>query len=304
MRCKQPLMLLYILLFSFLLSACAGQKATFSLQAFNKKELIDVRLHSIDTGKFNIHYAKTGNMDGPIIIFLHGTSGSWQSYTSLLKNTELQKKFTLIAIDRLGWGKSISHEHDLKSHRHRKIDFRFHSQAIAAVIQQENEQRSSSRPVILAGHSLGASIAPRVAVDFPELIGGMLLVSGTIDPKLSKPRWYNKLAQYKLISVFLPNHLIHSNREVVSLPQELSQVDHQLSSFTFPITLIQGLKDGLVNPKNLGFAREKFQHLGDDLELIEMSKSGHFILWEEPEIISEALLRLSLKTKTTEFKRL
>ncbi len=297
MACQQHLMLLWIMLISLFLSACASQKPTFSLQAFNEKAKIDVSLHSVDTGKFNVHYAKTGNVDGPIVIFLHGTSGSWQSYTSLLKNAELQKKFTLIAVDRLGWGNSISYEYDSKSHRHRKISFRIHAKAIAAVIQKENAQRSSERPVILVGHSLGASIAPRIVIDFPELIRGLLLVSGTIDPKLSKPRWYNRLAQFKLINAFIPNHLIHSNREVVSLPQELSQFDHKLSSFNIPVTLIQGMKDGLVDPRNVHFAREKFQYLGDDLELIEMLNSGHFILWENPEIISKALLRLSLKTQ-------
>ncbi len=290
---RQHFMLLCIAMCSLFLSACAGQKATFSLQAFNQKEMIDVSLHAVETEKFTLHYAKTGNSDGPIVLFLHGTSGSWQSYTSLLKNKALQKKFTLIAIDRLGWGQSVSH--DNSHQRYRKIDFGTHSEAIAAVIKQENLLRSSSKPVILVGHSLGASIAPRVAVDYPELIGGLLLVSGSIDPKLSKPRWYNRLAQFKLVNVFIPNHLIHSNREVISLPYELSEYDHKLSLFSFPITLVQGLKDGLVNPKNVQFAKKKFQHLGDDLELIEMSNAGHFVLWEDPETISDALLRLSIK---------
>jgi len=257
--------------------------------------MLDVSLHTVVTEEFSINYAKLGNNKGPIVLFLHGTSGNWQSYTSLLKHKELQNRFSLIAIDRLGWGQSVSYEHQHKPFQ--KIDFQDHSAAIAAVINQENEIRGSQRPVILVGHSMGASIAPRVAIDFPNLIGGLLLISGTIDPKLGKPRWYNRLAQFKLVNLFIPKHLIHSNREVLSLPYELNFYNQNLSLFSIPITLIQGMKDGLVNPNNLNFAKKRFKHLGDKLELIEKSNSGHFILWENPDLIADALLRLSLKSK-------
>ena len=291
--CKQYLTLFSIVLFSFLLTACAGQKATFSLLDFNQTENIDVSLHSVKTDKFKVHYAKTGKNNAPIVIFLHGTSGSWQSYTSLLKIESLQKHFTLIAIDRLGWGESISH--DYQHQPYQKIDFSIHSDAIAAVIKKENQLRSSSKPVIIVGHSMGASIAPKVAIEHPELISGLLLISGSIDPELSKPRWYNRLAQMTLLNVFLPKHLVHSNREVISLTQELQQYENKLSLFSFPITVVQGLKDGLVNPKNLHFAKEKFDHLGDNLEVVEINEAGHFVLWEDTEVIANALLRLSAK---------
>lgn len=289
---RQPYLIFScLLLASFLLSACATKKGVD-----NDEAQLDVSLHYVEGDNFNIHYAKTGNLEGPIVLFLHGTSGSWRSFSSLLQNTNLQDKFTLIAIDRLGWGNSTGKDKNSSNKPYHKIQFSVHSEAIAAVIKQENEQRSSTQPIILVGHSLGASIATRVAVDSPELVAGMLLISGTIDPELSEPRWYNRLAQFTLINVFLPNHLIHSNREVVSLHQELVQIDQKLPSLNFPITHIQGLKDGLVNPKNSLFSQKKFKHLKEDFELIEMPDAGHFILWKNPDIISSALLRLSSKS--------
>ncbi len=281
--------LFLVLASTLLLGACAGQKLSNPLSALNEQAPNSVSLHTFENDEFSVHYAKTGNSMGNMVVFLHGTSGNWQSYQSLLANTELLEKFTLIAVDRLGWGNSYS--------KNDHTGFAIQSRAIAAVIRQENMLSNKSQPAILVGHSLGASIAPKVAVDYPKLVAGLLLVAGALDPELSKPRWYNRLAQFKLVNVFVPGRVLRSNTEVLSLPKELGQFSEQFSELSVPVTIIQGAKDGLVNPGNIEFARKNLRHLGNDLELIKMPDAGHFVLWENPGVVSAALLRLSAKHK-------
>ena len=60
-----------------------------------------------------------------------------------------------------------------------------------------------------------------------------------------------------------------------------------------PVTVIQGLKDKLVDPKNVAFVEKKFAHKPDLLNVVKLPKSGHFIPWEHTEEIVKAIQSMS-----------
>jgi pimeloyl-ACP methyl ester carboxylesterase len=45
--------------------------------------------------------------------------------------------------------------------------------------------KSAKKP-ILVGHSLGGPVAARLAMDYPDEVGGLILVAPSIDPELEK----------------------------------------------------------------------------------------------------------------------
>ncbi len=54
------------------------------------------------------------------------------------------------------------------------------------------------------GHSFGGPIIVRAALDHPELVGGLVIAAGDLDPDLEEWRWYNRLADLWLVRLAIP----------------------------------------------------------------------------------------------------
>mgnify|MGYP006422752319 CR=1 FL=1 len=89
------------------------------------------------------------------------------------------------AAHRLGYGNSTpGHELSLEAHARSLEPFltgTFSSDAQRGV-----------RP-ILVGHSCGGPVALRAAVEYPDLVGGVVLVAGATDPYMQDSRWFRRL---------------------------------------------------------------------------------------------------------------
>jgi len=297
------LIFIFVLISLSLLSACAGP-------AYKAKQNdnIDIKLidgfssNSITFGKHKLSYhttelssaASNSNNNKLPIIFVHGTPGSWKSFKYVMSHKQLHNNFAMASVNRLGWNKA---EDDSKQEKTSDVEiiklanFELQAEAIAEIIKSF----SPNKPVILVGHSLGASITPSVALNYPELVSGLLLISGTIDPKLGKPRWYNRLSQMSLINKALPARMALANKEISELEQNLIAQSAVWDQLSIPVTVIQGMKDKLVSPQNSEFAKSKLTRLGEDFALHELEDAGHFIIWEEIPVVAEALLELKKK---------
>ena len=53
-----------------------------------------------------IHYVEVGEAQKPLILFIHGSPGSWSDFMGLLSSPELNQQYHMIAIDRFGQGKT------------------------------------------------------------------------------------------------------------------------------------------------------------------------------------------------------
>ncbi len=231
--------------------------------------------------KLQVNMIGTAN-ETPVLM-VHGTPGSWQSFRYIMSHTELQKEFHLAASNRLGW--NTSEDEELTQSITEVADFKKQAAAIAAVIREF----SPNKPVILSGHSLGASIVPRVALDYPNLVAGLLLISGTTDPELGHPRWYNRLSKYKPVNIFLPKGLKLANKEIINLQKNLQEQASIWETLDIPVSVIQGKQDKLVSPKNARFAENNLSRLGGKFTLYELDDAGHFTIWENIPEVAEAL---------------
>jgi len=212
---------------------------------------------------------------------VHGTPGSWSTYRYVLGNKRLHNNFKLISIDRLSWGKSTSGNILIPETFENQVD------AIASIIKH-----ASDKPVILIGHSLGASLAPKVAIDYPDLVSGLILMAGSLDPELGKPRWYNNIASLPLINKLVPDRLNQANREIEVLQEGLISYENSWSDIFVPTTVIQGKDDKLVSPENVPFVKQQLAHLQGELRVVEISNMGHFLPWEKTELIVSEIIAM------------
>ncbi len=213
-----------------------------------------------------LFYAAAGDDQKPGLIIIHGTPGSWNQYARYLLNERLREHFYIVVIDRPGWGRSIGDDP--------KAIVSYKDQAtILAALSNQLKSKNGNKPVILMGHSLGSSIAPRVAMDHPESVDGLLLLAGTLSPELSGLRWYNEVAKVPGINWLISDWMRKSNREIIALKGEMDAMAPLWKNVRTYTTVVQGMKDVNVYPENADFAEEA---LDPNLtEVIRLYEEGH-----------------------------
>lgn len=218
--------------------------------------------------------------DAPVaVVFVHGTPGSWEHWAYFLMHTQLQTEAMLVSIDRAGWGASLVDD------RAQAIDFSYQSSAISAVLRNLQDQHKVQR-IVLVGHSLGGSIVPRVAMDYPELVDAVLILAGSLDPELGGPRWFNWLAAMPGVYWLLPDALEFANREIMGLRDNLKAMSSRWGELTQPVRIVQGMQDKLVYPGNIDFLERTLP--ADQLRATRLEQAGHLLhLEQRPRLLSE-----------------
>ena len=89
----------------------------------------------------------------PVIVFVHGSPGSSDAYTSYLADTALHKVADLLAIDRPGFGYTSGFGRAEGSLERQAA-------AIEAIVQR----LGSGKKIVLVGHSLGGPVIARYAM--------------------------------------------------------------------------------------------------------------------------------------------
>ncbi len=226
----------------------------------------------------SLHYMEGGVRGQPLVVFVHGTPGSWTAFRHLLTAPRLTEATHMVAVDRIGFGQSQGSGPEPSFARQ------------AAAISQVFDLNNSPFRVILVGHSLGGSIGLRVAIDHADAVGGLLVISSAVDPELGKPRWYNKLAHFRLVNWLLPGDLRAANVEMMPLADELSKVANRLPELKLPITVVQGGKDKLVHPASADFLASRVT--SPSPRILRFPDAGHFLIWNDPQMIVDEIIRL------------
>lgn len=237
------------------------------------------RMRYLADGDGQLGYVATGNPEARPVLFIHGTPGRWTDFAHYLTDPKLSARARLLAIDRPGWGGSRS------STAGKVVRLAEQSALLAPLIEQASAPGCG---VVLVGHSLGASLAARVAMDYPDAVAGLLIVAGTLDPKLGKPRWYNQVSSWWPLRWLMPEPLLQANREIRPLRDDLLDMRGRWRDLRMPVRIVQGGADRLVAPANADFARSVLP----DAELVTPPTAGHFVLWEDEPLIATQLRAL------------
>ena len=207
-----------------------------------------------------------------ILLFVHGSPGDWKAWSYYLKTPALAGFSSRIAIDRPGFGDSGKGAV--------VTDLRQQAALIAALIPD-------SQKAIVVGHSLGGPLAVWMAINSPDRVCGVISIAGSLSSRYEEPRWYNLLADSALLGWAIPAEMAWSNREMMALSSELGKLEAAAGQLRIPVTLIQGGKDSLVNPKTV----DEFEKYAPAawLKIKNLPNETHFVLWEKPQIIVDAI---------------
>ena len=106
------------------------------------------------------------------------------------------------------------------------------------------------------------------------------------------PRWFNRVAQWPPVRWLLPEPLARANAEVLALQHELRALWADWTPGATPVVLIQGMEDRLVWPQTADFAEARWP--SQTLQVQRLEQAGHFVLWDQPDIVIEAIVQLAM----------
>lgn len=230
-------------------------------------------------GKQKINYAIVGSDSLPLVIFVHGSPGSLSAFIDFLGDSILTTRAQLVSVDRPGFGAS---------------NFGYAEPSLelqAAELKPILEKHKGQRPIILVGHSLGGPVIARMAMDYPELVDGLVFVAASIDPDLEPKEWFRAPLATPFLKWMLPRSLRASNDEIYKLKPELQKMVPLWTKVTANTIFIQGGKDDLVHPANVDFARKML--VNAPFKVVFKDSMNHFVPWSNPELIRDAVVELA-----------
>lgn len=231
----------------------------------------------VRVGERFVHYATIGADTLPTVFFIHGSPGSWDAFIGFFADSTLYTRAHLISVDRPGFG---------KSGKGKPVPS---LQTQAACLAPLLRLGHSAKKAVLVGHSLGGPVAVRLAMDYPDEVGGLILVAPSIDPELERKEWYRPLGAAVPFRWLLPAELDVSNREIMPLKGELQKMLPLWAGIRIPVTVIQGEEDELVPPGNADFAKRMLVQAPLTTQMIP--DMNHFIPWSRPDLIHDAILK-------------
>lgn len=226
-----------------------------------------------------INYLLAGEPDKPLVVFVHGSPGSLSAFIDFMSDSLLLQKARLISVDRPGFGAS--------NFGHAEPSL----QKQAAMLKPMLEENKGNQPVILVGHSLGGPLIARMAMDYPELIDGLVFVAASIDPDLEpNEMWFRAPLATPFLKWILPRSFRASNDEIYKLKPELENMLPAWKNISVPSTFVQGKEDSFVPYQNVDFAKRMIVNAPVKIQLLE--GVDHFIPWSHPHLIRQATLEM------------
>lgn len=222
-----------------------------------------------------IHYVMVGEDEKPLVIFIHGSPGSLSAFIDFLGDTSLLNQARLISVDRPGFGESGFGASEPSIEKQ------------SSFLKPILLKHKNNSQVFLVGHSLGGPLVARMAMDYPELIDGLILVAPSLSPELEPKEWFRKPMAVPPIRWILPRSIRASNDELINLKSELEKMIPYWKSINIPAIVIQGKKDRFVPYENAFFAEKNLVNSTVSIRLVD--DMDHFVPWTNPELIKQAI---------------
>ena len=289
---------------AFLLSSCDSDIPVAQLKAKYQK----VNSAFIDIDGVSVHYIMEGRMDDSLpIVFIHGTSASlhtWDTLSSLLKTNKKIIRLDLPAFGLTG------------PNRLNQYSFNFYNQFLDEFLLKLNVTKC-----IVAGNSLGGSIAWNYAIASPDKVKQLILLDASGYPKKDEKgslgfklagipvlnqalkhispislirksledAFYNKsLVTEQMVHQYHDMLLREGNRAaVLELFQHPMKADAtKIKMITQPTLIIWGKEDQLISYKNAALFKQDIRNS----QMLVLDKVGHIPMEEAPNQVAAAIL--------------
>ncbi|HEX6312521.1 MAG TPA: alpha/beta hydrolase [Acidimicrobiia bacterium] len=240
-----------------------------------------------------LRYTTRGPRSRAAVVPIHGWPDSWRSFEPVLD--ALSPDIGVLAVSLRGFGGS-----DAPPSGYEPTDF---AHDVAEAIEQVGVTSA-----VVVGHSLGALVAQRLAIDRPDLVAGVVMIGGfarlpdavadevwsavveltdPIDEEFVREFQSSTLAA-PVPAAFFEQLVAESRRISASVWRAawagVMGADHrdQLAGIAAPTLLIWGDRDGLV-PRS---EQDLLASAIPDARLVVYEGSGHSPNWEQPERVA------------------
>lgn len=261
----------YIFIFSWIMISILGCSVPKSVTPSDQVEKYR-KVLSVYEDTLTISFLENGDQNAPLFVMVHGTPGSALGWADYIAKPLAHSN--IIAIDRLGFGKSTSN----RSYPNLEDQV----MAIHHLIPS-NDQR-----VILVGHSLGGPIVAKYAAEFPEKIQSIVILAGSLDPAQEKIHPLQYFGNWPIVRSLLPKKIRHANEELLGLKTQLELLEPELAQIKAKVVIVHGDKDDLVPFENVAYLQA---HLNKAVcvETIVIKGQNHFLPWNSEQIVREAM---------------
>lgn len=244
-----------------------------------KKAGVTLTAHTENINGHKLHYVATGSATLPALIFVHGSPGSWNAFEAYLKDSDLLKHFRIISIDRPGFGYSDFGDAE---HMNKQCE-------IVSVVLHKLKQ---NKPMFLVGHSLGGPLIVELANKNPDLVNGLVLLAGSVDPKAEDRELWRNIIAYSPLRYLVPPILRTSNDELMYFKKDVMKMPVMLPKIKCRVYIIQGDHDSLVPYENSFYAKSELT-TATSVEMITLPGADHFIPWSNYDDIKKVLMKLN-----------
>lgn len=258
---------------------------------------IDTKSVNLRSG-ITLSYAEQGNPTGVPVIFLHGLTDSLHSFDLLMPH--LPPSIHAFALSQRGHGNSSR-------------PMTGYSMSDFAADVAEFIAEFDLGPAVLVGHSMGTAVAQRFALDFPEILRGLVLIGSFVsyaDNAVMVEFWPEVEAlvdpidanfalafqESTLAKPITPSYLETVVAESLKLPARVwkaamagimaSDVTDSLSRITAPTLLLWGEQDAFVPSSDQDLQLTSIPNA--TLEVLPAT--GHAVHWEEPARVAALLI--------------
>ena len=226
---------------------------------------------------YEMHYKVLDLKQPATFVFIHGTPGSWDAFIDYFIDSTLYNKAVIVSPDRPGFGKS--------SYGKPIASLETQAKYLAPILEKY------PAPRILIGHSLGGPIVARMAMDFPELVDGIIMLAPALSAELEPHEdWFRVPMRWPIIEGIFPKIFRISNEELIFLREELELMMPLWKDVTMPSVVIQGEADDLVHPGNGAFADSVLVNAPH--EIIMLPNQNHFLPWNESDLVKKTILEM------------
>jgi pimeloyl-ACP methyl ester carboxylesterase len=228
-----------------------------------------------------IRYLQLGHQhQSTLILFVHGAPSSSAFWRSLLLDSALLANAQLMTIDRPGYGFSGFGKPE--------VSVKKQAEYIGEILK---EKRGEFEQIVLHGSSYGGTVAARTAMDYPELVDGLLLQSASVAPGAKKTYWISYPTSHWLLEWLIPRPIRVANAEKLSHFEQLKAMENLWHRIRSACIILHGTADGLIYPFNAEFAAERLTNAARK-ELLMIPDRGHDLLFTEPNLLKRSLLKL------------
>jgi pimeloyl-ACP methyl ester carboxylesterase len=225
-----------------------------------------------------MRYLEIGCDTLPMMMMLHGSPSSSMSWQALLRDSVLLSKAYLVAVDRPGYG--FSSFGDIQTSIVKQAEM------IAPILK---EKRKIFNKILVVGSSYGGPVAVRLAMEYPDLVDGIMLQSSSMEPGAEKIYDITYPTSKPPLKYMIPTVFRNANAEKLAHKDALLEIDNDWHKVKSKVTIFHGKKDNLIYFSNALYAQSKLIN-AESVNLVAVEDGEHGMLWSKTELVKKTMI--------------